>query len=89
MGFKVQTAPAPSPSPSSPPEGGGNRTPELVGTLATAASLRGGGGGGLRFRGEPTYLVGAAAAVLVSGGGRGSQITRERRVAMEVGEGGR
>jgi hypothetical protein len=53
----VQTAPAPDPSPSSSPEGGGNRTPELVGTLATAASLKFRGGGGLRSRGGiPTSL---------------------------------
>jgi hypothetical protein len=34
--FEIQAGP----SPSSSPEGGGNRTPELLGTLAIAASLR-------------------------------------------------
>jgi hypothetical protein len=54
--------------------------PKLAGTVAIAASLRSrrGGGEGLRSREEPTYLVGAAAIVLVSGGGR-----------MEVVKGGR
>jgi hypothetical protein len=61
-------------------------TLELAGTLATAASLRsrggggegalrsrgGGGRGGLRSREEPTYLVGVAVVVLVSGGRSGT-----------------
>jgi len=61
------------PSPSSSPEGGRNRTLELTGTLATAVFPRsrggGGGGGGLRSREGPSYLVGAATAVLVFGWG--------------------
>jgi hypothetical protein len=69
---------APVPSPSSSPEGEENRTPELAGMLAITAFLRSkGGGGGLKSRKRPTYLVGAAAIVLFSGGGR-----------MEVAEGG-
>jgi hypothetical protein len=58
--FEVHAAPILTPSPSNLSEGGGNRTPELAGTLATAASFRSGGGGGgrgLRSRGGPTYLV--------------------------------
>jgi hypothetical protein len=41
----------PWPITSSSPEGGRNRTPELTGTLATAASLisKGGGEGGLKL----------------------------------------
>jgi hypothetical protein len=38
--FETQAAPAPGPSPLSSLEGGGNKTLELVETLATAASLR-------------------------------------------------
>jgi hypothetical protein len=56
--FEVHAAPILTPSPSNLSEGGGNRTPELAGTLATAASFRSGGGGrGFRSRGGPTYLV--------------------------------
>ena len=75
MGSKVQAVLTPGPSHSSSPERGGNRTPELAETLATAASLRSreGGGGGLRSRGGPTYLVEAAVVVLVSGGGTGAE----------------
>jgi len=53
---------------------------ELAGTLAIAVPLRsrggglrsrgGGGGEGLRSREGPIYLVGAAAVVLISSGGR-------------------
>jgi hypothetical protein len=43
--------------------GGGNRTPEIVGTLATAASLRSRGRGGLRSRDGMAYLIGAAVAM--------------------------
>ena len=71
------------------------RTPELAGTLATATSLRsrGGrgrgfrsreGGGGLRSKEGPTYLIGAAAVVLVSGVGSGSRVDEGAGVAMEV-----
>jgi hypothetical protein len=73
--FEVQAASAPHPSPSSLLEGGGNRTPELAGTLATATSLRskGGGGGGeegggLRSREGLANLVGAVVIVLIFGG---------------------
>jgi hypothetical protein len=63
----------------------------------------GGGGGQLRFREEPTYLIGAAAVVLISGGdhmevaeegGRGSttwpgewRVARQRVEAEEGGSG--
>jgi hypothetical protein len=88
---------SPGPSPSSSPEGVGNRTPELAGTLATAASLKsrgggeelrskGGGGGGLRSKEGLTYLVGAA-AIAVSDRGSGSRVTRERGSHGGRGEG--
>jgi len=48
---------------------------ELAGTLVTTVTLRSrGGGGGLRSREEPTYLVGAAAVVFVSDGRSGSHV---------------
>jgi hypothetical protein len=93
-GFEVQAGP----SPSSLREGGGNRIPELAGTLATAASLRprGGGrglrsrGGGeereLRFREGPTYLVGTAVVGLISGGDERDPGHWGARGRMEVAE---
>ena len=88
MGSRCRLLQPPGPSPLSSPKRGGNRTTEVAGTIATAASLRsrggglrsrgggggairsrgGRGGGGLRSREGPTYLAGAAAAALVSGG---------------------
>jgi hypothetical protein len=59
------------------------RTLELVGTLATITSLRSRGGGGkLRSR-EPTYLVGAVAAVLISSGGHIKVAERVRERVRE------
>jgi hypothetical protein len=85
----VQAVPALGPSPSSSLEGGGNKIPELTGTLATTAPLElqekkeDEGldpevvmeGGGLRSRKGPTYLVGAAAVILATNQGLTTIIT--------------
>jgi hypothetical protein len=88
-GFEVQAALAPGPITFEFAGGMREYDPKLARTLATAVSLsrgRGGlrsrGGGGLRSREGPTYLIGAAAVVLVSGG-RG-----ESRVAGAWGSNG-
>jgi hypothetical protein len=47
------------------------------GTFRSRGGGGGGGRGGLRFREDPTYLVGATAVVLVSGGGSRNQVAIE------------
>jgi hypothetical protein len=55
--------------------GGGGGGGEGLISRGGEEAFRSRGGGGLRSKGEPTYLVGAAAVILVSGGRTESHVT--------------